>query len=153
MSPAITTKKQPVCARGAAPLCKATFTPNAGNQHSRHCLCRAVPVSNRFGVASHQKWLTRPPSLRCQRRLFSFKSTLCCQASSQLAKRNWQERAWSALNSGACLASVAGAVGFFLTSEALLLGLPVSLPLVALVAGKQQQKLRAEVGRIGMQVC
>ncbi|KAK9791583.1 hypothetical protein WJX73_003017 [Symbiochloris irregularis] len=66
------------------------------------------------------------------------------EASASTVISGWRERAWSAVSTGACLASVAGAVGFFLTSEALLLGAPVALPLIALVASKQQQKLRAE---------
>ena len=146
MAPAITTKKQPLCARRAAALCKASLVSPSGHQHARHCLCRAVPVSRTIGVAAPLQWLPEPPSSRCQRRRSSSRHSLRCQASSALARRTWQERAWSALNSGACLASVAGAVGFFLTSEALLLGIPVALPLISLVASKQQQKLRAEVG-------
>lgn len=53
--------------------------------------------------------------------------------------------------------SVAGAVGFFLTSEVFLLGLPVTLPLVALLASKSQEKLQTEVklwcAKVCLQVC
>lgn len=46
---------------------------------------------------------------------------------------------------GATLGSIGGAVAFILTQEALLVGLPVVLPLLALYASRRHEQLRLEV--------
>ena len=53
---------------------------------------------------------------------------------------------WTAIDAAATLGSIAGALAFIITSEALLVGIPVVLPLVAWYAGRQQQNLQIEVG-------
>jgi len=57
----------------------------------------------------------------------------------------WQERLWGAVDIGATLGSIGGAVAFILTQEALLVGLPVVLPLLALYASRRHEQLRLEV--------
>lgn len=53
---------------------------------------------------------------------------------------------WTAIDAAATLGSVAGALAFIITSEALLVGIPVVLPLVAWYAGRQKENLQIEVG-------
>lgn len=57
----------------------------------------------------------------------------------------WQQRLWGAVDVGATLGAVGGAVAFVLTQEALLVGLPVVLPLLALYASRRHAQLRLEV--------
>ncbi|KAL0047178.1 hypothetical protein WJX82_008722 [Trebouxia sp. C0006] len=51
---------------------------------------------------------------------------------------------WTAIDAAATLGSVAGALAFIITSEALLVGIPVVLPLVAWYAGRQKENLQIE---------
>ncbi len=53
---------------------------------------------------------------------------------------------WTAIDAAATLGSIAGALAFIITSEALLVGIPVVLPLVAWYAGRQKENLQIEVG-------
>ena len=53
---------------------------------------------------------------------------------------------WTAVDAAATLGSIAGALAFIITSEALLAGIPVLLPLVAWYAGRQKENLQIEVG-------
>ena len=57
----------------------------------------------------------------------------------------WQQQLWGAVDVGATLGAVGGAVAFVLTQEALLVGLPVVLPLLALYASRRHAQLRLEV--------
>ncbi|DBB01005.1 hypothetical protein WJX77_011002 [Trebouxia sp. C0004] len=52
---------------------------------------------------------------------------------------------WTAIDAAATLGSIAGALAFIITSEALLAGIPVVLPLVAWYAGRQKENLQIEV--------
>ena len=49
------------------------------------------------------------------------------------------------LDVGAALGTVGGAVAFLITQEALLLSLPIALPLVALIASRKRENLSAQV--------
>ena len=53
---------------------------------------------------------------------------------------------WTAVDAAATIGSIAGAVAFLITSEAVLAGIPVVLPLVAWYAGRQKEGLQVEVG-------
>jgi len=53
---------------------------------------------------------------------------------------------WTAIDAAATLGSIAGALAFIVTSEALLAGIPIVLPLVAWYAGRQKEHLQTEVG-------
>ncbi len=55
---------------------------------------------------------------------------------------------WTAIDAAATLGSIAGALAFIITSEALLAGIPVLLPLVAWHAGRQKENLQIEVGSL-----
>lgn len=65
----------------------------------------------------------------------------------------WQQRLWGAVDVGATLGAVGGAVAFVLTQEALLVGLPVVLPLLALYASRRHAQLRLEVRTAARVVC
>ena len=52
---------------------------------------------------------------------------------------------WTAVDLTATLGSVGGAVAFVLTQEAMLVGLPVVLPLLALYASRKREKAVLEV--------
>jgi hypothetical protein len=67
--------------------------------------------------------------------------------SSSDEEAGWRERLWDALDVGATLGSIGGAVAFVLTQEALLVGLPVVLPLLALFASRRREALRLEARR------
>lgn len=60
-----------------------------------------------------------------------------------------------AIDVAATVGSVAGAVAFLITSEAVLAGIPILLPLVGWYAGRQKEGLQIEVCRIciKMQCC
>ncbi|KAL3147608.1 hypothetical protein ABBQ38_014660 [Trebouxia sp. C0009 RCD-2024] len=51
---------------------------------------------------------------------------------------------WTAIDAAATLGSIAGALAFIITSEAVLAGIPVILPLVAWYAGRQKEGLQVE---------
>lgn len=52
---------------------------------------------------------------------------------------------WTAIDAAATIGSIAGALAFITTSEAVLAGIPVILPLVAWYAGRQKEGLQVEV--------
>ena len=59
--------------------------------------------------------------------------------------RNWKQGLWTAVDLTATLGSVGGAIAFVLTQEAILVGLPVVLPLLALYASRRREKAVLEV--------
>ena len=59
--------------------------------------------------------------------------------------RDWKEGLWTAVDLTATLGSVGGAIAFVLTQEAILVGLPVVLPLLALYASRKREKAVLEV--------
>lgn len=65
-------------------------------------------------------------------------------------QRSVQETIWTALDVGATLGAVGGAVAFVLTEEVILVGLPVILPLVAFFASRQRERLRLEASTLCM---
>jgi hypothetical protein len=65
--------------------------------------------------------------------------------------RNWMLGLWTALDVGATLGSIGGAVAFILTQEALLVSLPVVLPLFALYASRRRESMKVEVSCSGTQ--
>lgn len=56
---------------------------------------------------------------------------------------------WTAVDLTATLGSVGGAIAFVLTQEAMLVGLPVVLPLLALYASRKREKAVLEVCHSG----
>ncbi len=52
---------------------------------------------------------------------------------------------WTAIDAAATFGSIAAALAFIITSEALLAGIPVVLPLVAWYAGRQKEGIQIEV--------
>lgn len=134
--PTVQLGKGPVWSCGTRPCCSYV--------RRKHQNCPSVKCS-RCNSTSRRNW-----------RHIRSPGRVCCALrshNSAVASKKWQERLWSAVNFGACLASAAGAVAFFLTSEALLLGLPTALPLIALLASKQREKLQAEVSRVLCSLC
>lgn len=59
--------------------------------------------------------------------------------------KDWKQGLWTAVDLTATLGSVGGAVAFVLTQEAMLVGLPVVLPLLALYASRKREKAVLEV--------
>ena len=59
--------------------------------------------------------------------------------------RDWKQSLWTAVDLTATLGSVGGAIAFVLTQEAILVGLPVVLPLLALYASRKREKAVLEV--------
>ena len=59
--------------------------------------------------------------------------------------RDWKQGLWTAVDLTATLGSVGGAIAFVLTQEAILVGLPVVLPLLALYASRKREKAVLEV--------
>ena len=55
---------------------------------------------------------------------------------------------WTAIDVAATVGSVAGALAFLITSEAVLAGIPILLPLVGWYAGRQKEGLQLEVCRL-----
>lgn len=55
--------------------------------------------------------------------------------------RRWLQRLWATIDVTATLGSVCGAVAFIILEEAWLMGLPVILPLIALFANRQREKV------------
>lgn len=60
---------------------------------------------------------------------------------------------WTAIDAAATLGSIAGALAFIITSEAVLAGIPVILPLVAWYAGRQKEGLQVEVSTSPFACC
>lgn len=58
---------------------------------------------------------------------------------------DWKLLLWGTLDVTATLGSVGGAVAFLLTQEALLIGLPLVLPLLALYASRRRESLKLQV--------
>jgi len=58
---------------------------------------------------------------------------------------DWKFLLWSTLDVTATLGSIGGAVAFILTQEAMLVGLPVVLPLLALYASKRRESIKVQV--------
>ena len=54
---------------------------------------------------------------------------------------------WGAVDKGAWLGAIGTAAAFIITQEAILASAQVALPLLALYASKQRERLTAEVGR------
>ena len=68
------------------------------------------------------------------------------QQGSALQQRNVQRaKLWDLLDIGASLGAVSAAIAFVFTAEVMLAGKPVVLPLVAMYASRQRQRLQAEV--------
>ena len=60
-------------------------------------------------------------------------------------KSSGQLGLWTAIDAAATIGSIVGALAFIVTSEAILVGIPVVLPLVAWYAGRQKEGLQIEV--------
>ncbi len=58
---------------------------------------------------------------------------------------DWKLLLWSTLDVTATLGSIGGAVAFILTQEAMLIGLPVILPLLALYASRRRESIKVQV--------
>ena len=58
---------------------------------------------------------------------------------------DWKLLLWSTLDVTATLGSIGGAVAFVLTQEAMLIGLPVILPLLALYASRRRESIKVQV--------
>ena len=54
---------------------------------------------------------------------------------------------WGAVDKGAWLGAIGTAAAFIITQEAILASAPAALPLLALYASKQRERLTAEVGQ------
>lgn len=69
--------------------------------------------------------------------------------------RKWLQRLWATVDVTATLGSVCGAVAFIILEEAWLMGLPVILPLIALFANRQREKvsLQASLGSPSCSAC
>ena len=132
------------------------------------CRCYQDGVISFRSSATHfrtRKPLTRPVSLQIGRsstpkQSFSksrhsvVNKRWLCRAFAQEseAKRepqdqgpNWKLLLWGTLDVTATLGSVGGAVAFILTQEAMLIGLPLVLPLLALYASRRRESLKVEV--------
>ena len=66
-------------------------------------------------------------------------------AQSERQEEDWKQGLWTAVDLTATLGSIGGAVAFVLTQEAMLVGLPVVLPLLALYASRKREKAILEV--------
>ena len=73
------------------------------------------------------------------------RTTLRVAAQSEQNGRDWKQGLWTAVDLTATLGSVGGAIAFVLTQEAILVGLPVVLPLLALYASRKREKAVLEV--------
>jgi hypothetical protein len=100
-----------------------------------HGVQRCCRTAARCGQSDVDDW--RPGSGRSSGRRLP-------EDSSGEEDAGWRERLWDALDVGATLGSIGGAVVFVLTQEALLVGLPVVLPLLALFASRRREALRLE---------
>ena len=67
------------------------------------------------------------------------------RAESDRQGNDWRQGLWTAVDLTATLGSIGGAVAFVLTQEAMLVGLPVVLPLLALYASRKREKAVLEV--------
>ncbi len=103
-----------------------------------HGVQRCCRTAARRGQSDVDDW--RPGSGRSSGRRLA-------EDSSSDEEAGWRERLWDALDVGATLGSIGGAVAFVLTQEALLVGLPVVLPLLALFASRRREALRLEARR------
>ena len=65
--------------------------------------------------------------------------------SQNLPIKSTQLRLWTAVDAIATIGSIAGALAFLITSEALLAGIPVVLPLLAWYADRRKESLQVEV--------
>ena len=98
----------------------------------------------------------RPASVNLRPTQHVWRSTACKvhasnwqqlpQQESALQQRNAQRaKLWDLLDIGASLGAVSAAIAFVFTAEVMLAGMPVVLPLVAMYASRQRQRLQAEV--------
>ncbi|KAL0033584.1 hypothetical protein WJX79_005150 [Trebouxia sp. C0005] len=76
--------------------------------------------------------------------LFSIASRASGRSQDSPLKSAQQLGLWTAIDAAATLGSIAGALAFIITSEALLAGIPIVLPLVAWYAGRQKANLQIE---------
>lgn len=75
----------------------------------------------------------------------SEREALFTEMNATTSGRNWLMALWTAVDVGATLGSIGGAVAFILTQEALLVSLPVVLPLFALYASRQREGMKVQV--------
>ena len=115
------------------------------------CSCH----SSNLNVLKHGR-PPRPASVNLRPTQQVWRSTACKvhashwqqlpQQGSALQQRNVQRaKLWDLLDIGASLGAVSAAIAFVFTAEAMLAGMPVVLPLVAMYASRQRQRLQAEV--------
>ena len=124
--------------------------------------CRCPPGKHKppsyCGRLSHKKitWAPRQQrhSTSSRRRYYGgCRIATCAAAAPSIASQQdasgrgggWKLGLWTALDVTATLGSVGGAVAFILTQEALLVGLPIVLPLLALYASRQREAAALEV--------
>jgi hypothetical protein len=88
------------------------------------------------------------PTLKSPNRTRSVRvAPLAAQPDRQV--QDWKQGLWTAVDLTATLGSVGGAIAFVLTQEAMLVGLPVVLPLLALYASRKREKAVLEVCHLG----
>lgn len=79
------------------------------------------------------------------RHIRAFRHVLPVTAQADRQGRDWRQGLWTTIDVTATLGSVGGAIAFVLTQEAMLVGLPVVLPLLALYASRKREKAVLEV--------
>lgn len=84
------------------------------------------------------------PGLR-GRHIRAVRHVLPVTAQADRQGKDWKQGLWTAIDLTATLGSVGGAIAFVLTQEAMLVGLPVVLPLLALYASRKREKAVLEV--------
>ena len=83
------------------------------------------------------------PSTSCRRR--PGRAVQHVSAQTDREGKDWRQGLWTAVDLTATLGSIGGAIAFVLTQEAMLVGLPVVLPLLALYASRKREKAVLEV--------
>ena len=132
---------------------------------SSPCLC-PLPAAYRSRCSRHRKYRSLGRGIRQSGRLPLFVPRAVWQsADSELEAirlkqcdaddRKWMQRLWATVDVTATLGSVCGAVAFIILEEAWLMGLPVILPLIALFANRQREKvsLQASFGSPSWSAC
>ena len=105
----------------------------------------------RWGPTSYQQCRIRTgrlPDIGCRSTALRRRQRRAFQriaAESDRQGKDWRQGLWTAVDLTATLGSIGGAVAFVLTQEAMLVGLPVVLPLLALYASRKREKAVLEV--------
>lgn len=100
--------------------------------------------NTRVASLLHKTSLSVPHRRHCGRRM---KYTSPVAAQPERPGKDWKQSLWTAVDLTASLGSVGGAIAFVLTQEAMLVGLPVVLPLLALYASRKREEIAREVSQ------